>query len=263
MSYHTIAAVITDLTVSTVVARYALALAASSSSRLILCGYHEDAAGEMAVLAIERHLNHLAAVAAEMKVTVTTIIETGSVATLLPRLVLREKVELLFYPLPPYKRYGVDQERTVTRALLRSISCDLAIVRIVNMVRPHPGHLLVPLGRTVATVAHRVAFIAALAHCFSAQVTLYHLTENLLEQRSPDIAQVRELLEQQQVTVLERNGSGTLGNAITLEVITHHNDLIVLGASVRSTVRRIFCGNPVADVMQQPPCNTVLFRAAR
>lgn len=263
MNYRTIAAVITEMTVSTVVARYALALAAANSSRLILCGCHEDAAGEMAVSAMERHLNHLTTLAAEMRVTVSTITEIGSIAILLPRLVLREQVELLFYPLPPYKRFASSEERTVSRALLRTISCDLAIIRIVSMVKPHPGHLLVPLGSTVAAVTHRAAFVAALAHCFAAQVTLYHLAENPAEQRSADIEQVRKLLVEEQVTVLERSGTGSLGKAITLETITHHNDLIVLGASVRSTIRRILCGNPVADVMQQPPCNTVLFRAAR
>ncbi len=77
------------------------------------------------------------------------------------------------------------------------------------------------------------------------------------------ITRFREQLQQRHITVLERRGTGRVGVAIGVEAITRHNDLIVLGASRRGTLSGLFRGNPAVDVMQQPPCNTVLFRSAR
>ena len=77
-----------------------------------------------------------------------------------------------------------------------------------------------------------------------------------------DITCFRKRLELRQVKVLVRIGRGEVGPAITVEAITRQNDLIVLGASGRGLLRRLFAGNPAGDVMLQPPCNTILFRAA-
>jgi nucleotide-binding universal stress UspA family protein len=63
--------------------------------------------------------------------------------------------------------------------------------------------------------------------------------------------------------VLERSGKGAIGKSITVEAITRHNDLIVLGASERGVLQRLFFGNPAGDVMHQPPCNAIMFKAAR
>jgi nucleotide-binding universal stress UspA family protein len=62
--------------------------------------------------------------------------------------------------------------------------------------------------------------------------------------------------------VLTRGGRGKIGTSITVEAITRHNDLIVLGVSERGLLRQLFFGNPAGDVMRQPPCNAIMFRAA-
>jgi nucleotide-binding universal stress UspA family protein len=77
-----------------------------------------------------------------------------------------------------------------------------------------------------------------------------------------DIVRFGQQLQQAQVTVLERRGRGDVGKAITVEAITRHHDLIVLGASGRGVLGRLFKGNPSGEIMQQPPCNTILFRPA-
>ena len=76
------------------------------------------------------------------------------------------------------------------------------------------------------------------------------------------ISLFREQLEQKHVTVLERRGSGYIGEAIGIEAITRHNDLIVMGACDCGVFRRLFLANPAEMVMRQPPCNTILFRPA-
>jgi nucleotide-binding universal stress UspA family protein len=147
--------------------------------------------------------------------------------------------------------------------LLRDISVDLAFMRVISMAKPQPRHILVPFGASISDRERRLMFISALARSFHAQVTLFHLPADNTETAMPDdIIQFRQQLQQHAVRVLERSGRGHIGKAISVEAITRHNDLIVLGASERGMLRRLFFGNPAADVMQQPPCNAILFRAA-
>jgi nucleotide-binding universal stress UspA family protein len=109
----------------------------------------------------------------------------------------------------------------------------------------------------------RMQFIAELAKSFHARVTLFHMFVAHEAQAMPEgISQFLEQLALQEIAVSVRRGSGSLGRTITVEAITRHNDLIVLGASGRGLLRRLFYGNLAGDLLLRPPCNTILFRAA-
>jgi nucleotide-binding universal stress UspA family protein len=261
MSYRKIFSVVNDQTASTVIARYAISLAAACKADLVLYAAHDEGSNET-LRHTDRHVDHLFTAARELNIPVTRITEVGNISKLLPKRVQAEEADLVFYPLSPYERYGVNLQRHTVHNLLRTIRSDLAIMRVVNMAKPHPKHILVPFGKFISDKGRRLMFIAELAKSFHAQVTLFHLSAERDAKGLPDdIAQFREQLQKQQVTVLERSGRGHIGRSITVEAITRHNDLIVLGASERGVLRRLFFGNPAGDVMHQPPCNTILFRA--
>jgi nucleotide-binding universal stress UspA family protein len=263
MSYHTIFTVVNEHTVSMVIARYAIALATSCNARLVLYAAVTHEADDAVPARTARHLDQLYSVASELGIPVTRITEAGNINTLLPKRVAAEKADLLFYPLTPYKRFGPDLQRHTVRHLLRTITTDLAIMRIVSMAKPHPAHILVPLGKTITDKECRLQFISELARSFQARVTLFHLFAEKDTQKMPDdITDFRKQLEQQQIPVQERSGRGQIGRAITVEAVTRQNDLVVLGASGRGFLRKLFIGNPASDVMRQPPCNTILFQAA-
>ena len=106
--------------------------------------------------------------------------------------------------------------------------------------------------------------LCELANSFNSQVTLFHLFAERETSGMPgDITRFREQLKEQNVEAQERSGRGTLGKAITVEAINRHNDLIVLGASGRGVLRKLFFGNPAGDVMNAPPCNVILFTPPR
>ena len=263
MSYRKIFSVVNEHTASTVTARYAISLAAADKAELILYAAHGEGIDETILHHTERHLDHLSTVAFELGIAVTRITETGSITRLLPQRVQAERADLVFYPLTPGERYGATLPRHTVHHLLRTIRCDLAIVRIVHMGKPHPRCILVPLGGIIGDRERRVLFIAALAKSFHSQVTLFHLTAGIAEKEMPgDIARFREELRRHHVAVQDRSGRGHIGRSITVEAITRHNDLIVIGASERGPLRRLFFGNPAGDVMRQPPCNALLFRTA-
>lgn len=264
MSYRTILSVINEHTASTIIGRYAISLAQECGARLVLYAAHPQGSGESHLAATDRHLAHLVAVADELEIPVKRLRAAGQISRLLPALAEAEQADLVFYPLTPDERYGDHLQRHTVHQMLRNIAPDLAVMRIISMARPHPRHILVPLGRVVSVMERRLVFISQLARSFHAQVTLFHLSPALAKRGLPDsIVRFREELLQRQIRVLERSGSGRIGKAIMVEAITCHHDLIVLGASERGALHKLFFGNPAGDVMHQPPCNTILFRAAR
>lgn len=264
MGYRRILTVVNEQTASTVIARYAISMAIACKASLILYANHDKGTNETTLRHTDRHLTHLNSIAAELDIPVTRITEAGDICKQLPKRASGESVDLLFYPLMPNEQYGANFHQHPVHRLLRTIKSDLAIMRAVTMAKPHPRHILMPLGVAVSDTERRLLFIAALAVSFHAQVTLLHLTAHESPQRMPvQVTEFREQLQQRQITVLERHSRGPIGKTIRVEAITRHHDLIVLGASDRGIVKRLFFGNPAGDVMHKPPCNIILFRPAR
>ena len=263
MSYNKILSVVNEHTVSTVIARYAISMAASCKAALVLYGAHDAGSNETVLRHLDRHLEQLVTDASALGIPVTQIIEIGNINALLPKRVEAEKADLVFFPFMPFKRYGADLARHMVHQLQRTITSDLAIMRVIAMVKPHPARILVPLGRCDGNMERRQVFVTELANCFHAQVTLFHLANERGMMVMPDGAiHFREHLQQQEVSVLERLGTGHIGDAIAVEAVTRHNDLIVMGASEHGVLRKLLFGNPSGEVMRHPPCNTIIFRHA-
>lgn len=261
MSYRTILAVVDDQSASTVAARYALALALEGRSRLVLYSAIAKGTDENRLRHIDRHIEQLVNEAGELGVAVTRITETGRLAQLLPRRVETEQVELVCYPVPPGEHYGDPLQQQEMHRLLQTVRTNLAIFRIMQLGKPHPSRILVPLGASTNDREQRTAFLSALAHSYHSQITLFHRADRRSNRAPDDLTAIRNALRQRHLQVLERGSSGNIAHDIAMEAISHHHDLIVLGASERGLLRRLFTGNPAGDVMHHPPCNAVIFRA--
>lgn len=263
MSYRTILAVINEHTGSTVSARYAIMLAASCRAELVLYSAHEAPGDAVTALHTERHIDHLFGEALALNVAVRRISETGSFSALLLHRIQAEGADLVFYPLTPGERYGVTLQQHTAHHLLRLAGTDLAVMRIMHMGKPHPRRILVPVSGVISDREPRSRFLAALARAFNSQVTLFHRPAAGKHDSPKDLILLRDELLRQDLSVLVRSGTGGIARSIAVEAVSHHNDLIVVGASERSTLRRLLFGNPAGDVMFQPPCNAILFRPAR
>lgn len=263
MNYRKILAVINEHSGSTVAARYAMAMATEGGTKLILYSAHADEENGAIARQTEHHLEHCFTEALAADIPVTRISEAGLLTRTLPHRVQTEGVDLVFYPLTPGERYGAALQQQTAHHLLRTVRADLAIMRIMHMGKPHPRHILMPVGVVVTDRHARLRFLTALAKAFHSQVTLFHRPEGVIQGVPDDFVTLRNELRQHHLPVMERSGTGRIDQAIALEAISHHNDLIVLGASERGSLRRLLVGNPAGDVMRQPPCNAILFRPAK
>ena len=261
MNYRMILAVVNEQSASTITARYAIAMAQAARTKLLLYSAATAGTDERTLHHTDRHLDHLFTTAFDLGVAVTRITEVGAIIQLLQQRVQTEQVDLVFYPIHPDEQYGDPLQRQNVHRLLSTIRADLAIMRIIHMGKPHPRHILVPLAASVTDRAQRTAFLTALARSFHAQITLFHRSVDRNGETPADFIAMRDALRLQHLPVLERSGSGQIAKAIAMEAVSHHNDLIVIGASERGVLRRMFSGNPAGDVMHQPPCNAILFRA--
>lgn len=262
MGYQTLLAVVNEHTSTVVAARYTIAMAAACKARLILYAIHDEGSNEAVLQRTDRHLDHLFTAAFELDLAVTRITEVGMITRLLPKRVQSEEADLVFYPMPPDERYGAALQQQTVHRLLQTVSSDLAIMRIVQMAKPHPRHILVALGGIITDLEDRARFLALLAKSFHSQITLFHRSAGELSEAPVSVTQMRNLLRQHHQPVFERSSSGQIAKAIALEAISHHNDLIVVGATERGVLRRLVFGSPAGDLMHQPPCNTILFRSA-
>jgi nucleotide-binding universal stress UspA family protein len=263
MSYKKIFSVVNEHTASTVTGRYAISLAAACGAELVLYAAHKEGSSEITLKRTGRQMDNLEAIASKLDISVTRIIEVGNISILLPKRVDEQKADLTFYPLMPDEGYVAYFKRHTVHYLLKTIRSDLAIMRAISLAKSHPVNILVPLGKFIGDKERRLMFVSELARSFHAQVTLFHIfAERDAKVMPEDITLFRKQLQQQNLTVIERSARGDIVRSITVEAITRHNELIVIGASGRGILRRVFFGNLSSDVMHQPSCNTILFRSS-
>ncbi len=261
MNYHTILTVVNEHTTSIVMARYAMALALAGNAQLILYTAHGGGVNDVLLRRGNHHREYLNTLATGLGISVTQIVTTGRLHTQLPKLVLEQHVDAVFYHMAPGEQYGNNLPRETVYYLLRGVRCDLVVMRVTDMGEPHPGHILVPLGNRGNSSKYHLLFVSGLARAFAAEVILFHVATRQRDREMPKcVTLFKEQLAQSAVTVQERRGAGRIGEEIGIEAVTRHHDLIVLGASNRGLFRTLFFGNPAGMIMGNPPCNSMLFR---
>ena len=234
MNYHTIVTVVNEHTTSIVTARYAISLALACNAELILYSAHGAGENEVLLRRASHHREYLNTLATGHGISVTHIVNIGSLHKQLPRLVQEKHVDCVFYHMAPGEQYGNNLPRKTVHHLLRCVKCDLVVMRVTDMGEPHPGHILVPLGDRTNSSKYHLMFVAGLAQAYAAEVVLFHIATRQRDKEMPKcVTLFKEQLEQRNIAVQERRGVGRIGEGIGIEAVTRHHDLIVLGASNR------------------------------
>lgn len=260
---------------SEITARYALNLAQVCGAKLYLCFIAEKGRPSTGLDRAEEAMKRIFIEASEMRLSVETITETGDPERKISEIVRHEGIDIVF---ASTRREDIERRfyaGTVARRLSLSLSCSVALVRVVHVGRIHPKEILVPLKARVDHVEERAYFTARIAQAFGSKVFLFHtpkpiskffhgelhLTSLEWEEKLPkDISHFMEHLRRYKVIHAGRSVPGSVGKTIAVEASSKRHDLIIIGASERSLLSSILKGNPVEDLLRDTPCDLIILK---
>lgn len=260
---------------SEVTARYAMNLARICEAKLYLCFVAEKGQSAGSIGNAEEAMKRVFIEAEQMELKTEAISETGDPARKIGEIVKREGIDIVF---ASTRREDVKKRfyaGTVARRLSLNLPCSVVLVRIAHAGRIHPKEILVPLKARLDHVEERAYFSAKMAQAFDSNVFLFHapapitkffhgeiqLTPLEWEEKLPkDISHFMEHLHRYKIPHSRKSVPGRAGKAITIEAFSKRHDLIIMGASERNLLSKIFKGNPVEEVLKDTPCDLIILR---
>ena len=274
--YKKILAAVNEHLNSEVSARYAMNLALICGAKFYICFIAGKGIPSSGFERAEDAVKRLFSEARDKDIQVESITETGDPVTEIGKVVKHEGVDIVF---ASTRREDIEKrfyEGTIARKLSLNLPCSVALVRVVHMVKVHPGKILVPLNARINRVKERAYFTARMAGAFHSKVFVFHaakpitkffhgevhLTPLQWEQRLPrDILDFMEHITKYKIELEGRLTPGAVAKAITIEAASKRHDLIIMGASERSLLSSILKGNPVERVLRDTPCDLLILKA--
>lgn len=273
--YKKILATVNEFTNSEIASRYAIALAKACQAKLSLIFVAEEKIAKDIFKHAESALERLFLEAKGIGTEVEGIMEKGDPFKKIEEIVKKESIDIVF---TATRREDVNRRffvKTLARKFMIKLPCSVATVRVVRMGKIHPKNILVPLRGHITHLEERACFIAKLAQAFNTSITLFHLSSPITsffhgevhlkpaqrEKYIPkDIELFTEYLQKYKIKHEKKIEYGPVSRAITIEAAHTRNDLIIMGASERSLLKSVICGNPVEEVLRETPCNLIIFR---
>jgi nucleotide-binding universal stress UspA family protein len=263
---------------SEVTARYAMNLARICGARLYLCFVAEKEMTASTIDRAEEAVKRIFLEAEKTGIEIEAVTETGDAVRKIGELVRREGIDIVF---ASTRKEDIERRfftGTVARRLSLSLSCSMAIVRVVHTGRIRPGEILVPLKARIDRVEERAYFTAKIAQAFGSKVFIFHspeavskffhgeihLTPIEWEEKLPkDISDFMEHMRRYRIAHAGKSVPGSIGRMITIEAFSKRHDLIIMGASQRSMLSSMLKGNPVEEVLRNTPCDLMILKPRR
>ncbi len=258
-----------------ITARYALHLAKACRAKLYLCFVAEKGMSDTDIEKAEDAMKRLFSEARDMDMHVESISTTGQPAQEIKKVVREERIDLVFVSA---RRADVERRfyrATTARELLLKLPCSVALTRVVNMGRTHPGKILIPLKARIDHVHERAYFTAKMAEGFNSRVYVFHtpkpitrffhgeieLTPLEWEKRMPaDIMDFMEQITKYGIDFEGRLLPGRIARTITIEAAAKRHGLIIMGATGRSLLSSLLIGNPVEKVLRETPSDLIILK---
>ncbi|MBT9537045.1 MAG: universal stress protein [Nitrospirae bacterium] len=263
---------------SEVTARYAMNLARICGARFYLCFIAEKEMTASTINRAEEAVKRIFLEAEKIGIEIEAITETGDPVRKIGELVRGERIDIVF---ASTRKEDIERRffaGTIARRLSLSLSCSMAVVRVVHTGRIRPREILVPLKARIDRVEERAYFTAKIAQAFGSKVFIFHspeavskffhgeihLTPLEWEEKLPKgISDFMEHMKRYRIAHAGRSVPGGIGRMITIEAFSKRHDLIIMGASQRSMLSSILRGNPVEEVLRNTPCDLVILKPRR
>lgn len=266
--YKKIFVVIDEHNYSETAANYGIQLAKHCNAKLYIFSCVKKGISRDFLIKIEEHINRVFLEATKLDIPVETIIEEGVFFDNMLKRIKKEDVDLLLCPLSP-PHYS-----EITR-FEKMLPISLALIRIVNMVKPHPANILLPLRGKMENIKEWARFISSISLAFRSKITILHIRKgkkkidgsdvkfNLIDFHKnipEDINLLVDYLENQGISIKKRFYHGKVSRSITIEAATKKNDLIVMGISKRGRLKKFLTEDPTYSVLKETPCNLIIFK---
>lgn len=263
---------------SEIAARYAMNLARVSGARLYLCFVAEKEMTASTINRAKEAMKRIFLEAEKIGVEIEAVTETGDPVKKIGELVSGAGIDIVF---ASTRKEDIERRffaGTVARRLSLSLSCSVAVVRVVHTGRIRPREILVPLKARIDHVEERAYFTAEIAQAFGSEVFIFHspeavskffhgeihLTPIEWEEKLPkDISDFMEHMKRYRIAHAGRSVPGSIGRMIAIEAFSKRHDLIIMGASQRSMLSSILRGNPVEEVLRNTPCDLIILKPRR
>ena len=258
--------------------RYALAIAKAYQAQFFLAFVVTNETKPALLHSAHESVERILAQARELELPFQAITQTGKVVPILKKIVEKEGIDLALFATRHIDTKGGFFVQTVAQSLTLSLSCSVVIVRSVQPGRmAHPRHILIPLTyEHHSGLDEHAAFAAGLINYFRAKAVVFHVHNPLsyfeFARRNPPIEEKRMPPSDNLkifLGILKKNGilpemrvvqSASPGKAIYLEAAAQKHDLILMGATQRSFLKRAREGNPVEEMLRETPCDVMIHR---
>jgi nucleotide-binding universal stress UspA family protein len=266
--YKNILTVVNQQTFSEAASNYAVHLSKFYNTKLLIFSCLSSKVNAETLKRTEEHINRVFLQAVKLGVNVESVMEKGLFFERLAEKVKEEHIELVFAPITAgnYKEV-LDFDK--------HIPVSLALVRVVSMAKPHPSNILLPLRGRIKNLGEWEEFVSAICHAFHSKATIFYIEKikkslsgselrlklvDLHENLPDNILRILNYLEGQNIITKKRYGQGKIGRGITIEAASKKNDLIIMGMSERSILKKLLSEDPTAVVIKETPCNLIIFK---
>ena len=258
--------------------RYALAIAKAYQAQFFLAFVVTEETERALLHSAQESVDRILAQAQEHRLSFQAITQTGKVVPILKSIVEKEGIDLALFATRHKDTKGGFFVQTVAQSLTLSLPCSVVIVRSVQPGRmAHPRHVLIPLTyEHDSGLEEQAAFAAHLINYFRAKAVVFHVHNPLSyfglvkgastseEKGVPPSDNLKIFM-----SILKKNAiqpeirvvqSARPGKAIYLEAAAQKHDLILMGATQRSFLKRAMEGNPVEEMLRETPCDIMIHR---
>lgn len=258
-------------------ARYAIALSAACKAKLYIASIIPPKMHEKDIRAAEESVKRIIEEAGRTGLDVRPIIEEGKIVPTIKEIVDREKIDMVMAASRKEhaeKRFFV---RTVSRELMRLLTCSVIIIRVVNPGKmAYPRDILVPIIGKGYDPTEKVFLTARLARYYKAKTIVLHLKrsitslfkkgiiKDIVEEEIDGMEDIKYFIDRlKKFKVYPKVRVSyfiKISRTISKEAAAKRHDLIILGATRRSLISQLIRGNPVEEVLRRTPCDLMILK---
>ena len=235
--YKKVLAEIDETITSEASARYVLKFAKLNNASIYLCFIHkkeakfEKASAIFKKLFLEAEKNNL---------KVECIIKKGERLKELKDIILKEKIDIAFLPSYDFKKAS-------------KLPCSVAIIKIINMGKISPKRILFILKGKIDYLKEKTDFIMNLSKIFHAKVCINYFGED------GNIEKIFSSLRKHEIKFESRIFPKFSYKTVIFQALSKKIELLVVEQK-REGFFGIFKPDSVNNLIENPPCNLIIFK---